>query len=82
MLWSDTEPPTWFPMAIRTDEGWIDPKTREILVALSYPSDQVTVNLMGCAKIIRVHKRRRRIRGRCRIACPIPFDTGINPSWS
>lgn len=34
MDWSLTNPPSWFPDAVATDKGWVDPATGELLVAI------------------------------------------------
>lgn len=34
-LWTLDQKPTWFPNAVESDAGWINPDTGEILVAIS-----------------------------------------------
>lgn len=34
MSWTLSSPPSWFPDAVATDKGWVDPATGELLVAI------------------------------------------------
>ena len=40
-LWTLDNPPTWFPNAELTKEGWVNPDTRELLVAMQGEEGQV-----------------------------------------
>lgn len=40
-LWTLDNPPTWFPTAELTKEGWINPHTKELLVAMQGDENQV-----------------------------------------
>lgn len=51
-LWTHIRPPKWFPTAILGKGGWINPKTKEVLVAIRGLTDKRIEELNRMLNII------------------------------